>query len=64
MQLSFDFYMIEAKPENLIGDRAYDSDKLDDELRQDGVEMIEPHRRNGRKPKTQDGSGLRRYQRC
>jgi hypothetical protein len=22
----FDFYMIEAKPENLIGDRAYDSD--------------------------------------
>ena len=30
VQLSFDFYMIEAKPENLIGDRAYDSDKLDD----------------------------------
>ena len=30
---SFDFYMIEAKPENLIGDRAYDSDKLDEELR-------------------------------
>jgi hypothetical protein len=29
VQLSFDFfYMIEAKPENLIGDRAYDSDKL------------------------------------
>ena len=24
--LCFDFYMIEAKPENLIGDRAYDSD--------------------------------------
>jgi hypothetical protein len=22
VQLSFDFYMIEAKPENLIGDRA------------------------------------------
>ena len=29
VQLSFDFYMIEAKPENLIGDRAYDSDTLD-----------------------------------
>ncbi len=27
-----DFYMIEAKRENLIGDRAYDSDPLDDEL--------------------------------
>ena len=23
VQLCFDFYMIEAKPENLIGDRAY-----------------------------------------
>ena len=23
VQLSFDFYMIEAKPENLIGDHAY-----------------------------------------
>ena len=27
VQLCFDFYMIEAKPENLIGDRAYDSDR-------------------------------------
>src|SRR6516164_5121789 len=32
--------MIEAKPENLIGDRAYDSDPLDAELRKDGIEMI------------------------
>ena len=31
--------MIEAKPENLIGDRAYDSDPLDEELRHDGIEM-------------------------
>jgi transposase len=29
VQLSFDFYMLEAKPEHLIGDRAYDSDGLD-----------------------------------
>ena len=34
--------MIEAKPENLIGDRAYDSDPLDAELRKDGIEMIAP----------------------
>ena len=47
VQPSFDFYMIEAKPENLIGDRAYDSDKLDAELRQEGIEMIAPHRRIG-----------------
>jgi len=40
VQLSFEFYMIEAKPENLIGDRAYDSDPLDEQLRREGVEMI------------------------
>jgi hypothetical protein len=34
------FELIEAKPENLIGDRAYDSDPLDAELRKDGIEMI------------------------
>lgn len=63
VQLSFDFYMIEAKPENLIGDRAYDSDQLDEQLRQDGVEMIAPHRSNRVRHKTQDGRRLRRYQR-
>jgi transposase len=63
VQLTFDFYMIEAKPENLIGDRAYDSDKLDDELKEDGVEMIAPHRSNRKKRKTQDGRRLRRYER-
>ena len=52
--------MIEAKSDNLIGDRAYDSDKLDEELREDDVEMIAPHRRNCRKPKMQDGCRLRR----
>jgi IS5 family transposase len=54
MQLSFDFYMIEAKPQNLIGDRAYDSDALDEDLRKDGVELIAPNRSN-RKLKTQAG---------
>lgn len=63
VQLSFDFYMIEAKPENLIGDRAYDSDPLDAELRQQGIEMIAPHKSNRTKPKTQDGRRLRRYDR-
>src|SRR5262245_4976170 len=46
VQLCFDFYMIAAKPANLIGDRAYDSDPLDEELRKDGIEMIAPHRGN------------------
>lgn len=63
VQLSFDFYMIEAKPANLIGDRAYDSDPLDEQLRQEGIEMIAPHKRNRAKPRTQDGRRLRRYER-
>jgi IS5 family transposase len=55
--------MIEAKPENLIGDRAYDSDPLDEELRQDGIEMVAPHRSNRSKPATQDRRRLSRYTR-
>ena len=62
VQLSFDFYMIEAKPENLIGDKAYDSDALDESLQKQGIEMIAPHRSN-RTLKTQDGRRLRRYAR-
>jgi len=61
VQLCFDFYMIEAKPENLIGDCAYDSDPLDEELRRDGIEMIAPHRGNRSKPATQDRRRLSRY---
>ena len=64
VQLSFDFYMIEAKPDNLIGNRAYDSDKLGEELRQEGIEMISPHKRNRVRPRTQDGRRLQRYERC
>ncbi len=62
VQLSFDFYMIEAKPDNLIGDRAYDSDPLDEQLRKEGIEMIAPHKSNRVKKKTQDGRRLRRYE--
>jgi len=50
-------------PQRLIGDRAYDADPLDGELTKLGVEMIAPHRRNRKKPKTQDGRPLRRYKR-
>ena len=61
VQLCFDFYMIEAKPENLIGDRAYDSDPLDEELRRDGIAMIAPHRANRTRPPTQDRRRLSRF---
>ena len=49
-------------PQNLIGDNAYDSDKLDTELRSYGIELISPHRSN-RKTRTQDLRRLRRYRR-
>ncbi len=64
VQLSFDFYMVEAKPEKLIGDKAYDSDYLDNELKKDGIDLIAPHRSNRKlSNKTQDGRSLRRYRR-
>jgi len=50
-------------PERLIGDRAYDSDRLDEQLMKHyGIEMIAPHRGERREP-TQDGRPLRRYRR-
>lgn len=60
----FDFMLTARDPERIIGDKAYDSDLLDDDLPQQGVEMIAPHRRS-RTPAhaTQDGRPLRRYKR-
>lgn len=60
----FDFMISVDFPQKLIGDKAYDSDRLDQELAARGVEMISPHRAN-RQPenKTQDGRPLRRYKR-
>src|ERR1035437_5432844 len=51
---------VSALPERMIGDRAYDSDRLDERLRREhGIEMIAPNRR--RRKRTQDGRPLRRY---
>lgn len=44
VQLSFDFYLIEEKSDTLIGDKAYDSDRLEDGLHEQGIAMITPHR--------------------
>ena len=50
-------------PERLIGDKAYDSDRLDAQLLQEyGTELIAPNKVNRRVP-TQDGRPLRRYKR-
>ncbi len=50
-------------PERLIGDKAYDSDPLDAELKEQGIELIAPHKSNRKKAPTQDGRPLRRYKR-
>ena len=54
---------VQGNPERLVGDRAYDSDPLDIELEEKGIDMIAPHRRNHQKPKSQDGRKLRRCRR-
>lgn len=46
----------------LIGDKAYDSNRLDAELQQHGIDMIAPHHPT-HTTKTQDGRKLRRYRR-
>ena len=52
---------LEYAPDRLIGDKAYDSNGLDERLLEErGVELIAPHL-STRKRKTQDGRPLRRY---
>jgi transposase len=58
----FDFMVTKQTPPRIIGDKAYDSDRLDAALAAQDIEMIAPHRSN-RKTLTQDGRPLRRYQR-
>jgi len=62
VQRLFDFMLPAEPPERVIGDKAYDCDQLDEELADQGIELIAPHRTN-RKPEnvTQDGRPLRRY---
>ena len=51
------------KPKRVIADKGYDSDRLREQLARRGIELIAPHRKNRRKPATQDGRALRRYKR-
>lgn len=62
VQQTLDLFAEEIFPDRLIGDKAYDSDALDEALAEVGLEMIAPHRKNRRpENKTQDGRPLRRY---
>ena len=55
---------VKKVPQRMIGDKAYDSDPVDQRLRQKhGTELVAPHKTNRKKPRTQDGRVLRRYRR-
>ena len=61
---TIDNRFLDKTPDRLKGDKAYDSDPLDQRLKEDkGIELIAPHKQNRKKPKTQDGRKLRRYTR-
>lgn len=50
-----------SNPERLIADKAYDSDKLRKRLKERGIDVIVPHRRDRKSRSLQDGRKLRRY---
>jgi transposase len=61
VQATLEARLVAEVPERLIGDKAYDSDRLDEQLMQEyGTELIAPNKVNRRVP-TQDGRPLRRY---
>src|SRR3972149_4046557 len=56
---TLDTCFLNTVPTRLIGDKAYDSDRLDERLwTERGIELIAPHRGN-RRHRTQDGRALR-----
>ena len=57
----FEFMVTGELPERIIGDKAYDSDRLDASLAAQHIEMIAPNR--AKRTVTQDGRPLRRYRR-
>jgi len=61
VEATLDARFVPEVPERLIGDKAYDSDRLDQALMEHyGTELIAPNKINRRIP-TQDGRPLRRY---
>lgn len=62
IETTLDNLLVDEAPEKVIGDKAYDSDKLDGWLAQEReIELNAPHKSNRKKHKTQDARKLRRY---
>jgi len=55
--------VLRRRPRRLIYDRAADSDPLRKRLALRRIELVCPHRKNRKRPQTQDGRKLRRYKR-
>jgi transposase len=64
VELTIERRFLAQTPQRLIGDRAYDSDPLDAQIRKRfRVQMIAPHNTQRTRTATQDGRVLRRYRR-
>ena len=62
VEKTLDSCAVDPGPKRLIGDKAYDSDPLDERLRRErGVELIAPHKGGRKRKASQDGRALRRY---
>lgn len=64
VEQTLDSRFLPEAPQIVVGDKAYDSDPLDEKLLEEhGVILCAPHRRGRKAPATQDGRQLRRYKR-
>jgi transposase len=63
VEATLDEVVTVGRPERLVGDRAYDSDPLDQRLAAQGINLIAPHKSNRKRAVTQDSRALRQYKR-
>ena len=62
VEITIDSLKVPEMPHCLIGDKAYDSDQLDKQLKDKyNIQLIAPNRKN--RQKSQDGRSLRKYKR-
>ena len=59
VEATLDSLASKASIQPLIADKAYDSQSLGEQLADQQIELMAPHRNNRKKTKTQDGRPLR-----
>jgi transposase len=60
VQHTLDTLKTDKKPQNLVGDKAYDCDTLRANLKTQNINMIAPHKKNRKKEKTQCDEELKK----